>query len=148
MDSDERDPFNFGPFLEAQRTSYEAALSEIRRGAKRTHWMWYIFPQVAGLGSSAMAQRFAIRSLDEARSYLDHPVLGARYVECVTALQDLTDTTAERVFGAVDALKLRSSLTLFAEAGDMPLLGAALARWFESPDQATLQILAAAASKG
>jgi uncharacterized protein (DUF1810 family) len=139
----ERDPFNLGRFLEAQQTNHETALSEIRRGAKRTHWMWYIFPQVVGLGSSVMAQRFAIRSLDEARCYLQHPVLGGRYVECVTALQGLTDTTAEKVFGAVDALKLRSSLTLLAEAGDVPLIRAALTRWFGSPDQATLRILGA-----
>ncbi len=138
----ESDHFNLNRLLEAQEGSYDAALSEIRRGAKRNHWMWYIFPQIAGLGSSSMAQRYAIQSLKEACAYLEHPVLGARYVECVAALQDLVDTTAEKVFGPTDAMKLRSSLTLFAEAGEMPLFRAALIRWFGSPDEATLRILA------
>lgn len=111
------DPYDLDRFGTAQAGSYETALAEIRRGAKRSHWMWYIFPQIAGLGRSEMAQRYAIQSLDEARAYLAHPVLGARLRECVAALQDLIGTTAEAVFGAVDAMKLKSSLTLFAEAG-------------------------------
>lgn len=135
------DPFGLQRFIEAQATSYDTALAEIRRGAKRSHWMWFIFPQVAGLGSSAMAQRYAIGSLDEARAYLAHPVLGARMQACVAALQDLTGTTAEGVFGGIDAVKLRSSLTLFVKAGSGPLLEAALTRWFGEPDQATLDIL-------
>jgi uncharacterized protein (DUF1810 family) len=139
--ADERDPFNLRRFLDAQENSYAEARAELRRGAKRTHWMWYIFPQIASLGSSEMAQHFAIQSLEEARRYLEHPVLGARYVECVAALQDLTGTTAEQVFGPTDARKLRSSLTLFAAADDTPLLRAALARWFGSPDQSTLLLL-------
>lgn len=137
MDSD---PHDLARFVDAQRGSYEQALAEIRRGAKRTHWMWYVFPQISGLGSSAMAQRFAIGSLAEARAYLDHPLLGARYRECVAALQDLPDTTAEHVFGGIDALKLRSSLTLFAMAGEEPLFRKAIRRWFGSPDRRTMEI--------
>ncbi|KQM17201.1 calpastatin [Sphingomonas sp. Leaf24] len=137
-----QDPFALERFVAAQATSYETALAEIRRGAKRSHWMWFIFPQSAGLGSSAMAQRYAIGSLDEARGYLDHPLLGPRYRECVAALEYLTGTTAEAVFGGIDAIKLRSSLTLFVESGAGPLIEAALARWCGGPDPATLAILA------
>lgn len=131
-------------FVEAQAPVYATALGEIRRGAKRSHWMWFIFPQLAGLGRSETATFFGIRSLDEARAYLAHPVLGTRLRECVGALQDLMDmsTSAERVFGAVDAMKLRSSLTLFAEAGAGPLFTAALERWFGGDaDPATLSLL-------
>lgn len=122
---------------------YARVLTELARGLKTSHWMWFIFPQVAGLGSSAMARLYAIRSIEEAQAYLNHPLLGARYRECVVVLQDLVGTTAEAVFGSVDAAKLRSSLTLFAEAapGD-PLLGAALERWFNGEkDDRTLTIL-------
>ncbi|MDV3459217.1 DUF1810 domain-containing protein [Sphingomonas sp. HF-S4] len=139
--ADADDPFDLNRFVQAQQASYDQALAEMRRGAKRTHWMWFIFPQIVGLGSSPTAQRYAIRSIDEARAYLAHPLLGTRYEECVAALQDLTDTTAERVFGSIDAIKLRSSLTLFSAAADRPIIKAALVRWFGSPDQATLQIL-------
>lgn len=129
-------------FVTAQAASYDTALAEIRRGAKRTHWMWFVFPQIAGLGTSATAQRYAITSLDEARAYLAHPLLGRRLRDCVAALQDLTGTTAESVFGSVDAAKLRSSLTLFVAAGADPLLSAALDRWFDGvPDDATLRLL-------
>ena len=117
-------------FVKAQAPIYSRALEEIRRGAKRSHWMWYIFPQLAGLGRSALAQRYAIRDADEACAYLTHPLLGVRYVECVSALQDLVMSDPVAVFGAVDAAKLRSSLTLFEAAGARPLFGAALARWF------------------
>src|ERR1700712_1840212 len=104
-------------FLDAQVQSYAPAFAEISAGAKRSHWMWFIFPQVAGLGHSEMAQRYAIASVEDAREYLAHPILGKRLRDCVAALQDLPSTTAERVFGPVDAIKLRSSLTLFVEAG-------------------------------
>lgn len=138
------DPYNLDRFVAAQAGSYETALSEIRRGAKRSHWMWYIFPQIAGLGRSDMARRFAIGSLGEARAYLTHPILGARLRECVAALQDLTAGTAVSVFGEVDAIKLRSSLTLFGQAGGEALFGAALDRWFAGePDASTLSLLAA-----
>lgn len=136
------DPYDLDRFVTAQAGNYETALAEIRRGAKRSHWMWYIFPQIEGLGSSAMAQRYAIGSLDEARAYLAHPLLGSRLRECVAALQDLTGTTAQAVFGSVDAMKLKSSLTLFAEAGGGPLFTAAIERWFDGwKDDATLRRL-------
>jgi uncharacterized protein (DUF1810 family) len=135
------DMFDLDRFVTAQSGVYETALGEIRRGAKRSHWMWFIFPQIAGLGRSAMAKHFAIASLDEARAYLGHPVLGRRYRECVSVLQDLTDTTANAVFGPVDAMKLHSSLTLFAWAGDERLTSAALTRWFGDADPATLRLL-------
>lgn len=136
------DPYDLDRFVAAQAGSYETALGEIRRGAKRSHWMWYIFPQIAGLGRSETARRFAVHSLDEARAYLAHPVLGARLRESVGALQDLTGTTAEAVFGGIDAMKLKSSLTLFAEAGGGALFTAALDRWFDGwKDDATLRLL-------
>lgn len=122
--------FDLNRFVTAQADSYGTALAELRRGAKRSHWMWFIFPQIAGLGRSDMARRYAIGSLDEARAYLAHPLLGARLRECVGALQDLTGTTAQAVFGPVDAMKLRSSLTLFISAEGGDLFSAALERWF------------------
>lgn len=131
-------------FVEAQAPVYATALGEIRRGAKRSHWMWFIYPQLVGLGRSETARFFGIRSLDEARAYLAHPVLGARLRECVAALQDITDISisAKAVFGQIDAIKLRSSLTLFVEAGAGPLFDAALERWFGgSRDPATLELL-------
>jgi uncharacterized protein (DUF1810 family) len=130
-------------FVAAQTDIYPIALAEIRRGAKRSHWMWFIFPQLAGLGRSEMAQHYAIRSLEEARVYLAHPVLGNRLRECVEALQDLPGSSAQAIFGEVDALKLRSSLTLFIEAGAVPLFVAALQRWFAGEkDDLTLAMLA------
>lgn len=135
------DPFQLSRFVDAQQGVYEQALAEIRQGAKRTHWMWFIFPQIAGLGSSAMARRFAIGSLAEARAYLRHPVLGPRYRECVAALQEMGDASAEQVFGSIDAMKLRSSLTLFGRAEETPAFDAAIQRWFGSPDERTIEIL-------
>jgi uncharacterized protein (DUF1810 family) len=129
-------------FVEAQTLAYPGALAEIRRGAKRSHWMWYIFPQLAGLGHSAMARHLAIRSADEARGYLDHPVLGPRYLECVTALQDLAVSNPVAVFGEIDAMKLCSSLTLFEAVRPSALLAAALDRWFGGQrDAVTLRLL-------
>ena len=135
------DPFDLDRFVTAQADSYAAALAEIRRGAKRSHWMWYVFPQVAGLGHSAMAQHYAIRSLDEARAYLAHSLLGPRLHECVAALEALSGTTAERVFGGIDAVKLRSSLTLFEAAGAP--FGPAIKQWFGTRDERTLELLQA-----
>lgn len=129
-------------FVEAQDGGvYARALGEIRAGAKTSHWMWFVFPQIAGLGHSAMAQRYAIAGLDEARAYLAHPVLGARLAECVAALAALPDaTTAEAVFGGIDAIKLRSSLTLFEAAGGGAAFAAALDRWYGgSRDPETLR---------
>ena len=129
-------------FVVAQEQIYARALEEIRRGKKRSHWMWFIFPQLAGFGRSAMAQRYAIADEAEARAYLAHPLLGARYVECVSALQDLIGSDAVAVFGDVDAVKLRSSLTLFETVGAGALVGAALDRWFGGQrDERTAELL-------
>jgi uncharacterized protein (DUF1810 family) len=129
-------------FIVAQEQAYARSLDEIRRGKKRSHWMWYIFPQIAGLGRSAMAQRYAIADVAEARAYLAHPCLGARYVECVSALQDLIGNDPVRVFGEVDAVKLRSSLTLFNAVAERPLFSAALERWFSGErDRRTVDLL-------
>ena len=117
-------------FVAAQAQIYPRALEEIRRGRKGSHWMWFIFPQIAGLGRSAMAQRYAIADAAEARAYLAHSVLGARYLECVEALQDLIGSDPVMAFGEVDAVKLRSSLTLFEAVEPRPLFAAALMRWF------------------
>jgi uncharacterized protein (DUF1810 family) len=102
-------------FLDAQRDTYDRALAEIRAGYKRSHWMWFIFPQIAGLGSSQTSVYYAIRDRAEAEAYLAHPILGPRLVECVEALLALTGTSAAEVFGHPDDLKLRSCATLFAE---------------------------------
>jgi uncharacterized protein (DUF1810 family) len=129
-------------FVAAQATSYDTALAEIRGGLKRSHWMWFIFPQMRGLGHSAMAQHYGIVSIEEARTYLDHPVLGPRLRACVTALGRLEETSATAVFGSVDAAKLRSSLTLFAAAGGGPEFEQALDRWFAGErDPRTLALL-------
>lgn len=131
-------------FVEAQAPTYAMALGEIRRGAKRTHWMWFIFPQLAGLGHSENAKFFGIRSVKEARSYIEHPLLGRRYIECVEALQDLATSDPVAVFGEIDASKLRSSLTLFEAAKPLPLFDAALTRWFGGKrDPMTLALLGA-----
>lgn len=138
------DPHNLQRFLDAQQVTYAAALAELRRGRKASHWMWFVFPQLAGLGRSPMAQRYAIASLDEARAYLEHPTLGQRLQESVRALQDLPPgNSAAGVMGDVDAMKLRSSLTLFEAAGGGVLFSAALDRWFAGVrDDATIKLLA------
>ena len=142
MSASPNDPHDLERFVSAQHGDYTAALTEISNGAKQSHWMWFIFPQIAGLGFSAMSRRFAIASLDEARAYLEHPLLGLRLRACVDALQGVTGKTAQDVFGEVDAAKLRSSLTLFAEAGTDQLFAAALGRWFGGVrDDATLALL-------
>ncbi|MGY1690414.1 DUF1810 domain-containing protein [Geodermatophilus sp. SYSU D01105] len=135
------DPFDLDRFVQAQAGgTYEQALAELRAGAKRSHWMWFVFPQVAGLGRSPAAQHYAISGLPEAQAYLDHPVLGPRLVECAQALLDLGTTDAVRVLGPVDALKLRSSMTLFARAEpEAAVFGEVLERFFGGqPDEATL----------
>ena len=104
-------------FVEAQQPAYATALAELRAGRKRTHWMWFIFPQIAGLGMSATSVFYAIQSAGEARAYLDHDLLGPRLRECTLAVLSNRDRTAERIFGSVDAIKLRSSMTLFEHVG-------------------------------
>jgi uncharacterized protein (DUF1810 family) len=135
------DPFQLERFADAQEDVFDTALAEIRDGAKRSHWMWFIFPQLAALGQSATAKRYGIESLEEVHAYLDHPVLGTRLRECVNALQALPPAKAEQVFGPIDALKLRSSLTLFDAAGGGPQFAAALDRWFGGADAKTLALL-------
>jgi uncharacterized protein (DUF1810 family) len=112
------DPFDLERFVRAQEASgtYAQALTELRAGRKRSHWMWFVLPQVAGLGHSAMAQRYAVSGLPEARAYLAHPVLGPRLLECVRALDGLDEHDPRQVLGDIDALKLRSCLTLFERA--------------------------------
>jgi len=110
------DPYHPERFVAAQRGTYEHAVAELRGGRKTSHWMWFVFPQIAGLGHSAMAQTFAIASLAEANAYLMHPVLGPRLRECASILTVLPDLTAEQIFGGIDAMKLRSSITLFLHA--------------------------------
>lgn len=112
-------------------TVYERALAELRAGAKRTHWMWFVFPQLAGLGSSATARRYAIADLDEAAAYLAHPVLGPRLRACVAAVNGVAGRSAHEIMGSPDDLKLRSSLTLFAQATvDNAVFLAALDRYY------------------
>jgi uncharacterized protein (DUF1810 family) len=112
------DPFDLGRFVKAQDGVYGQAIGELRAGKKRSHWMWFVFPQIEGLGSSPTAQAYAIGSLEEARAYLAHPVLGPRLVECVQAVNALDGRSAGDIFGYPDELKFRSSLTLFLLAAD------------------------------
>jgi len=137
------DPFDLQRFVEAQKRNYDDAFAELRAGRKTSHWMWYVFPQIAGLGSSAMAQTYAIGSLAEAKAYLAHPLLGPRLRECVAAVNAVSGRTAHEIFGSPDDFKFRSSLTLFAEAApDQPLFGQALAAYFAGePDPRTLAAL-------
>ena len=136
------DPFDLQRFVEAQDDGgiYERALAELHAGAKRSHWMWFVFPQVAGLGSSPTAQRYAISGLAEARAYLTHPVLAARLVQAARALTALGGSDAAAVLGAVDAQKLRSSMTLFAAAApEERAFSDVLDRYFAGArDEATL----------
>ena len=133
------DPFDLRRFVDAQAHTYDQALAELRAGQKRTHWMWFVFPQIAGLGHSGMAQRFAISGLEEARAYVAHPTLGRRLVESARALTDLDTADADRVLGPVDAQKLRSSMTLFAHAApDEPVFREVLDHYFDgTEDDAT-----------
>jgi len=114
-----RDQYGLERFVRAQDGVYEQACAELRSGRKRTHWMWFIFPQIKGLGSSEMAVRFAISSIEEAKAYLEHPVLGERLRECARIVVAVEGRTAEEIFGYPDDLKFRSSMTLFAKAAEI-----------------------------
>ena len=114
----ESDPFNLARFVAAQEGVFEGALAELKRGQKRSHWMWFIFPQVEGLGNSLTSKKYAITSLDEARAYLNHPVLGPRLLECCRAILSVHGKSASEIMGYPDDLKLRSSMTLFVLADD------------------------------
>jgi uncharacterized protein (DUF1810 family) len=139
------DRFDLERFVDAQDQggTYEAALAELRAGRKTSHWMWFVFPQIAGLGQSPISRRFAISSLEEARAYLAHPVLGPRLVTSAQALTQLSTRSADEVFGSIDALKLRSSMTLFARADpDEPVFGQVLDQYFGGDaDDATDRLL-------
>jgi uncharacterized protein (DUF1810 family) len=144
------DPFDLDRFVRAQDSggAYERALEELRRGGKTSHWMWFVFPQLAGLGHSAMAERYAIRSLDEARAYLGHPVLGPRLLDSTAAILGTPEgRSAESMLGGIDAVKLRSSATLFLRADPQDAMFArVLDRFFDgAPDPATDRLLAAGA---
>ena len=136
--------YDLDRFVLAQMHVYEDVLAELRRGQKTGHWMWFIFPQVAGLGSSDMSRRFAIASLDEAVAYLAHPVLGARLLECASAVLATRGRTAKEIFGPIDAVKLRSCATLFHRAApNEPLFGELLDRYYGGvEDEATDRRLA------
>lgn len=114
------DPFNLVRFVEAQVTIYDNALAELCAGRKRSHWMWFIFPQIRGLGISPTAQYYAISGLDEARAYLAHPLLGPRLLACTVAVAAHRESTLTRIFGTPDDLKFRSSMTLFELAAEDP----------------------------
>ena len=144
MADDHPDPFDLQRFVEAQDGAYARALAELRAGRKESHWIWYVFPQIAGLGSSPMNARFSIRSLEEAVAYLAHPLLGPRLIECVDAVIALEGRSARHVFGA-DDVKFRSCLTLFHRAApEEPRFADALAKYFNGElDARTLEQLAA-----
>ena len=136
------DPYRLERFVQAQDAggTFQRAVAELRAGRKVSHWMWFVFPQVEGLGLSAMSQRYAISGLAEARAYLQHPVLGTRLVDCATVLAATDGKSAAEILGAVDAMKLRSSMTLFAAAApDQRAFSAVLTKYFGGrTDEATL----------
>ncbi len=142
------DPYNLERFVIAQDAggppgTYERALDELRAGFKSSHWMWFVFPQIAGLGHSPTARRYAISSLAEAAAYLQHPVLGPRLRESARILASLKGRSADQIFGGIDAMKLRSSMTLFHRAApEEPLFGQVLTRYFDGiPDHTTDALL-------
>ena len=124
-------PYDLGRFIVEQDHTYAAALDELRRGHKAGHWIWFIFPQIAGLGHSPMSERFAISSLDEARSFLAHPILGARLRECAAVILAVRGRSAQEIFGSLDAMKVRSCMTLFHRAApDEPVFAQVLERYY------------------
>ena len=141
------DPYDLERFVAAQDAgdTYASAVAELRTGRKVSHWMWFVFPQIVGLGNSDMSRRYAISSLEEARAYVAHPVLGKRLEECAQILAELPGGTAHDIFGSIDARKLRSSMTLFAQADpESPLFRQVLLRYFDGvADEATDARLAA-----
>lgn len=142
--SDPDDPFTLSRFLQAQQRDYATAVQELKQGHKRSHWMWYVFPQFKGLGSSSTSTRFAIRSLDEAKAFLDHPVLGQRLRECTEIVLTHQDKESRETFGDPDYLKFRSCMTLFAEVsqGTSVFQEALDAFHGGHKDPATLELLA------
>jgi len=141
--------FDLSRFVDAQAPVYAQVLAELRRGRKESHWMWFVFPQLAGLGRSPTARFYAIGSLAEARVYLAHPLLGPRLRDCTEAILAHRGRSAEAIFGPVDAMKLRSSMTLFEAAGGQEPFSAALHLFFGGArDDATLALLARAGTGG
>lgn len=144
------DPYDLARFISAQRDDYQQALAELESGRKRSHWIWYVFPQLDGLAFSSTSRYYAIKGLDEARAYLDHPVLGPRLLECAEAVLRVEGRTATEVLGYPDDLKLRSCATLFAlvsEAGSV--FERVLNRYYQGqPDERTLQLLADRQAQG
>jgi uncharacterized protein (DUF1810 family) len=130
-------------FIEAQNDAYQEIVQELKKGKKLTHWMWYIFPQIAGLGFSSTARFFAIQNPGEAQAYLDHPVLGQRLLECTEIVLSLKDKSAVDIFGDIDAMKFKSSMTLFMSiSGSDSVYRKAIEKYFEGkPDRKTLDIL-------
>jgi uncharacterized protein (DUF1810 family) len=137
------DRFNLERFVEAQEHVYDEVRRELRAGRKASHWMWFVFPQIAGLGHSPTSVRFAIASLDEAKAYLAHPLLGARLVECARLALEAEGRSAREIFGAIDEVKFRSSMTLFARAAPgEDVFRRCLDKYFAgAPDDATLERL-------
>ncbi len=136
------DPFDLARFLAAQSPVFSQVLTELSAGRKRTHWMWFVFPQIAGLGHSAMARRYAIASLEEAQAYLAHPVLGSRLATCTALANAVQEKSALDVFGAPDDAKFRSSMTLFKHAGGAAVFDEALVRYFAGlDDKLTIELL-------
>ena len=142
---DGNDPYDLSRFMQAQETDYVKALSEVCSGRKQSHWMWYIFPQFDGLGFSSTCRRYAIKSIAEAKAYLKHPVLGPRLVACCEAVIGVNGKSAYDIFGSPDDMKLRSSVTLFAQASAPgSVFERLLGKYFEGvPDQRTLQLVGA-----
>ena len=139
-----KDRWDLDRFVRAQASDYDRALSELRAGKKQSHWMWYVFPQIEGLGQSPMSRRYSIKSSDEARAYLDHPVLGPRLRECAAVVRDIAARSALEIFGSPDDLKLRSSATLFAHVSGDGVFKELLQKYFDGqPDEETLRLLAA-----
>ena len=137
------DPYDLQRFVEAQQSVYPKVVAELKADRKRTHWMWFIFPQIAGLGFSAMAQRFAIGSRKEAIAYLKHDILGPRLSDCTRLVFDVKGKSIHDILGPPDDLKFRSSMTLFKAVSEDPLFSQAIAKYYpEGEDQATLAILA------
>ena len=137
------DPHDLQRFVDAQAGVFDQALAELSAGTKRSHWMWFVFPQIAGLGFSAMAQRYAIASRLEAQAYLAHPLLGPRLIACTRAVCRVADRSAHQIFGSPDDLKFRSSMTLFAAIAQERIFAEALLKYFDGqPDEATLKTLA------
>ena len=136
------DPFDITRFVDAQAPVYPHVVSELRQGRKQSHWMWFIFPQLAGLGHSAMAQRYALSSRDEALAYLGHSILGPRLRECTALVNAVEGRTIREILGSPDDLKFRSSMTLFAAVSPEPEFAAAIGKFYGgTPDHKTLELI-------